>query len=309
MTKQRIVVEENFSGMGTDLGVVVVTEATRENDARGAIAVARQRLAGMEEIFSRFLPESELSAHNASCGTYRVASAEFCHIARAALRYHALTAGLYDPRVIGHLERFGYATDFRTGSHVPASAASLADLSRPLSDDLDVRGSEVRFGARMDFAGIVKGYAADRVAVLLARSGFPDHLVDMGGDVRTGGRPADSERWHIAIEGVPAGQLVLAFTDGALATSGVSRRKWEQGGKRFHHLVDPRNPEAQDFTLRTVSVVTTEAIDADVWAKTLFLLGKDAGLAYAKERAIAALFLDYSGNVTVTPALAQYRAR
>jgi thiamine biosynthesis lipoprotein len=85
--------------------------------------------------------------------------------------------------------------------------------------------------------------------------------------------------------------------DEAVATSGIVRRKWEAGGKRFHHIVNPFSPKAFSFALQSVSVVSESVEEGDVWAKTLFVMGLEKGLEYADSRSLKAFFVDADTRV------------
>ena len=58
--------------------------------------------------------------------------------------------------------------------------------------------------------------------------------------------------------------------------------------------------------LRTVSVIAKNTENADGRAKTLVLMGKEKGLEFAKKNKIAAIFLDYKGNIFIAPEAKQY---
>ena len=86
---------------------------------------------------------------------------------------------------------------------------------------------------RLDLGGIGKGFAAERVAELLALTG--PSLVSAGGDVAVRGVPTEGT-WAVAVDDT----LTLGLTRGGLATSGRDRRRWRRGGVEQHHLIDPR---------------------------------------------------------------------
>jgi thiamine biosynthesis lipoprotein len=86
-----------------------------------------------------------------------------------------------------------------------------------------------------------------------------------------------------------------------LATSGISKRKWEIAGQKFHHLINPKEPENFLFELKTVTVILSTTEEADVWAKCLFLMGKEGAIIYARENDMAAIILDYRGSAWISP--------
>jgi thiamine biosynthesis lipoprotein len=119
----------------------------------------------------------------------------------------------------------------------------------------------------LDLNGVVKGLAADEALALVGRDGF----VSAGGDVAV--------RGGASVE-LPGGE-VLRVTNGAIATSGTTRRG--------AHLVDPRTgkPPVSPWTEVTVAAFT--CLEADVAAKAAFILGDD-GPAWLDLRGLAGRF-------------------
>lgn len=99
---------------------------------------------------------------------------------------------------------------------------------------------------------------------------------------------------------------MLEISNRGIATSGISRKKWTIGGKKFHHLVNPKNPDYYSYELRSVSVIAKNTEEADGRAKTLVLMGKCAGLEFAKKNRISAIFFDYRGNIFISPEAKTY---
>lgn len=289
--------------MGTDLGVLIVVATEAEaNQAVTDLLIVQDLYRRLEKIFSRFDPESELSFINARIGAMVPASAEMRDVASRSLVHFRETDGLFDPRIIGALEVAGYARDFKQGDFTPVGTSEAVALTRPLAEDLVVDGEKILFSCRMDFSGIVKGYATDRAAEWLRSRGWKHFLVDSGGDMYAAGRPPETEQWHISIEGADEGIIYLLLSDSAVATSGISRRKWERDGKRFHHLIHPAHLQDFAFDLRTVSVLSPTAEQADVTAKVLFVQDETARQTFARDRRIGAIFLAYSGKIVVSEA-------
>jgi thiamine biosynthesis lipoprotein len=131
----------------------------------------------------------------------------------------------------------------------------------------------IQFDVPMDFSGIAKGYILDIMAQRLARDGWNDFLVDAGGDMVVNGKNRKGSNWHIDIENIPEGELLIKVSGKAIATSGITRRQWESpDGKRYHHLIHPKHPYSFSFDLLSVTAISTSAERADFLAKTLFLM-------------------------------------
>ena len=76
-----------------------------------------------------------------------------------------------------------------------------------------------------------------------------------------------------------------------MATSGDYRNFYELAGRRIHHEIDPRTRAPAAHRLASVTVVHPQCREADALATALFVLGPEAGLAWARARQLAALFV------------------
>lgn len=219
-----------------------------------------------------------------------------------------MSGGLYDPRIIVFLEEIGYDKSFGTPDFSPKEVdrKRLKKISGELNQDLVIENNQIFFRKRMDFSGIAKGFITDKAAFFLKERGWQNFLVDSGGDMYAAGLNHDGEKWKIALEGVPEKKMIICLSGRGIATSGISRKKWEIGGKKYHHLINPHNPTKFSFTVRTVSVIEKNTENADGRAKALVLMGKEKGMEFAKKNKIAAIFLDYKGNILVSPEAKKY---
>lgn len=134
----------------------------------------------------------------------------------------------------------------------------------------DASGSAFRVrrpDGRWDLDGVVKGWAADRAARVLAGHGLHDYCLNAGGDVAVAGSPGDDRPWHVAVRSPESADTMLAVleaTDGGVATSGA----YERGA----HIVDGRTDEPATG-LRSATVVADDLTTADLLATAVFALG------------------------------------
>jgi thiamine biosynthesis lipoprotein len=299
-----------FRALGTDVFLEMVLDGSGEKEkteASSDLLEAKNIFFEKEKIFSRFDQNSEISKLNKNLSVWLSASLDIRYLSERALRYNEKSGGLYDPRIIAVLEKIGYERDFRGTDF---SKLELPDefekISEKLEKDLKIRDGEVFFGRRMDFSGIAKGYIVDQAAEFLKKKGWKNFLVDAGGDMGISGLNNEGEKWKISIEGVPEKKMMLEISDRGIATSGISRKKWTIAGKKFHHLVNPKNPNEYSYELRTVSVIAKNTESADGRAKTLVLMGKEKGMDFARKNNVAAIFLDCEGDILVSPEARQY---
>lgn len=299
------VVTGQFRAMGTTGSVeIVLGENQTVAAAEQAVQAVGNIFHAQEKIFSRFDSASELSRLNQSLGEEKAISDEMLAVLQICLNYCGESCGYFDPRIISQLEQIGYDKDFLSNDLnseqeiIVANAANGARLSEDII--LDASKQTVILKKRVDLAGAVKGYALDRAAQALHAQGFANFLLEAGGDMSAAGKNSAGEAWRIDVEGVSAGKIMLELTEAGIATSGISRRRWNRGGQKVHHLVNPKQPDQFASDLRTVTVIAESATIADCEAKTLFLMGLERGQERARQKGIKALFLTYRGVVYVS---------
>ncbi len=302
------VVRKQFKKFGTEIDFqIVVVDDSQISQAEKNLEQAEKKCDEIEKIFSRFRQDSEISKINSQLGIYFQASPQLLEIAKSALKYHEETQGYFDPRIISQLEDSGYASDFaQVGSVKLFEKKQEVDFRRQLESDLVIKNEQIAFFERMDFAGIVKGYAADQIADFFSSCGWKNFLVDCGGDMFFAGKDKNENPWYIDIEGIAYQNLMLELRQKGIATSGIGKRKWEIEGKRFHHLVNPKNPAQYSFELKSVTVVARSTCQADIWAKTLFIMGSAEAKEFSQEKELACAILDYRGGAWISTELKKY---
>ena len=224
---------------------------------------------------TRFSADSELSAFNASAGSWRDVSPELESLLRESLRAFETSSGLVNVAVLRSLEAIGYARPF--AERQPVATELRACPLPPLPDVLVVRpgAAHLEPGAGIDLGGIAKGWLADRLAVLLG----PNTLANLGGDLSARGMGPGGDGWPVGLGGV----TVLLRDQGA-ATSSVRRRRWSV---EHHHLIDPRTGLPAQTGLEEVSVVAANGVEAEVITKTALLAGPEVAPAYCAAHALA----------------------
>ena len=238
------------------------------DDADGAFDAAEAEFERLEQVMSRFRPDSELSQLNESGVLH--ASLDLVDVVERALEARERTSGRFDPTVHDAVVAAGYD---RTFTEVAAESEEAAGAAAACGGRVTVDGDRIELepGYRLDLGGIGKGFAAERVALQLALTG--PCLVNAGGDIAVRGTPADGY-WPVGIEDGPT----IGLAGAGLATSGVDRRRWRRGDRELHHLIDPRSGTPATTDLLRVTAVGRDAVDAEVLAKVLLLDGEQAAI-------------------------------
>lgn len=299
-----------FRSMATQVRV----ESAAGSGARTAVQDLFRRV---EASCTRFVADSPLMQANAAAEDWHVVPAECFAAVSEAAAAHAITDGLFDPRVLASLVALGYdhTLPFRLGPDAVADAlvtdgpAVLPSLHRSWSPGLDAARRAVRIGPDpIDLGGIGKGLAVRWAAELLRRDDGSAFLVEAGGDLFAGGAGPDGGGWRIGVENPRGGRrpvAVLSLTDTACATSSRRLRSWHVEGRSVHHLIDPRTGASADGGLRSVTVVGPDAALAEVWSKALLIAGPDAAVL-ADAEGLAALWVRDDDVVGMSEAMSQH---
>jgi len=270
-------------------------------DDRAAAAVLAEAVAEVERLearYSRYRETSLLAEINrvALVGGSIEVDPETASLLDYAATCHAESGGLFDV-TSGILRR---AWRFAEG-RLPAPGEVEALLPRVGFGKLVWQRPRLAFpvpGLELDFGGIVKEYAADRVAGRLQAAGAPHALVNLGGDVRVAGPRADGGPWRIGIRHPRrAGELVgqVALREGALSTSGDYERCIEIDGIRYGHVLDPRTGWPVRF-MASASVVAPLCVLAGS-ASTIAMLRGEAGAGWLEGLGLPCLWVDVDGRM------------
>jgi len=299
-----------FSAMATNVEVRVIDPGETANQQMGAVL---ELFREVEHACTRFDPSSPLMVANSSPDEWHEVPEVLLRAISAATIAHEATGGLFDPRVLGRLVDLGYDRSLPwDDGRVEVDRASTGEGAIPDGrwlPDIDRRHSAVRIGPTpIDLGGIGKGFAVTRAAELLHDSGA-GYLVNAGGDIYVGGEGPDDGHWLVGVED-PAGSddpvAVLQIRDRACATSSTRRRHWQVDGRAVHHLIDPRTGRSSESGLSSVTVLAADTTMAEVWSKTLFLVGGLGICAEATRRGLAALWIYDDGTVGRSPEMATH---
>lgn len=264
------------------MGTRVYVEVWDENAAHGeaSIDAVMSEMHRIDDLMSHYKPDSQLSRINAHAAEGPVVvDAELFDLIRRSTHFSEITRGAFDITYAS----VGYLYDYRAHVH-PSEAQIKAALPGVNWRNLqfDAAAHSVRFerpGMRIDLGGIGKGYAVDRGIELLRQRGVARALVTAGGDSRIigdrFGRP-----WLVAIRHPDDPEKVVTripLSDAAISTSGDYERYFEEGGVRYHHIIDPHTGHSAS-KVRSATIIGPTATDTDGMSKTAFILGPEAAL-------------------------------
>ncbi|MEE9315813.1 MAG: FAD:protein FMN transferase, partial [bacterium] len=160
-------------------------------------------------------------------------------------------------------------------------------------------------GMGIDLGGIAKGYAVDAAIKVLKDKNINSAIVNAGGDMYVLGRK-QGKPWRIGIrhprrEGEILGTIEVE--DKAIVTSGDYERFFFSGGKKYHHIINPKTGYPAD-ECQSVTIVAKEATFADGLATGIFVLGPKEGMALIENlEGVEGVIVNKEGDVSVSSGL------
>lgn len=276
---------------------------------RGAV---EQALAQVVAQMSTWEAASDISRFNgAPASSWHTVPAEFFAVLKCALHWARVSGGAYDPTVGKLVALWGFgAQGAAPAARAPALPSALLTTHAQVGFtriQIDSHGRRVwqPGGLALDFSGIAKGFAVDHAITALRALGLHSLLLEIGGELRACGQRPDGLPWRAAIstDTDEASDTPLVLRDMAVATSGNAWHSLEHQGLRYGHTIDPRTGAPASHGLQAVTVLHPECMQADALATALYVLGPDAGMAFAAEHQLAAHFA-LAQRALISPAFA-----
>lgn len=286
----------SFGAMGSpcELQLYAAQEAIAQNLAQQAIADVQR----LEKKYSRYRADSFLSKVNVAAeqgGSIEVDD-ETASLLNYADTCYQQSDGLFDI-TSGVLRK---AWNFK--SKIIPSEQDIAPLLVKVGwHKVHWQAPVIAFesGMELDFGGIVKEYAADRVAAFCWNSGIHHGLVNLGGDVRVIGPHPNGTPWRIGIQHPRAeggtALKTIELASGAVATSGDYERCMTINGKKYGHILNPKTGWPVSH-LATVTVVADYCVLAGS-ASTIAMLKAKHAPHFLADMGLSHLWGDTKGNM------------
>jgi FAD:protein FMN transferase len=285
--------------MGTRITVELWSDDKAKADQ--AIDAVLDEMRHIDESMSTYKPTSEVSQVNAKAadGPMKI-SKELFDLLVTAKQYSVITDGAFDITYAS----VGYLYNFP--KHVRPNEAQIAQALPAVNFRhilLDAANQTVQFsqkGVRIDLGGIAKGYSVDKGIEVLQSRGFTRAFVSAGGDSRIIG-DRFGKPWMVGIRDPRKGEgeviARIPLIDAAISTSGDYERFFDEGGVRYHHIIDPHTGHSAS-KVRSATVIGPYATRTDGLSKTAFVLGPEKAMEiYNRIDDIDAIIVKLDGTV------------
>lgn len=256
-------------------------------NAQAAADAAQAEIVRLDELLSIGNEDSEVSLINKNGGG--VLSEDVSALTEYALMLYHLTGGAYDMTILPVMELWGFTSsnysvpdDESLKNTLGLCDSGMVTYMR-VSDNITTEKYmlELLDDQGIDFGGLAKGYATDRLVQIFDSYNVKSAYFSLGGNVYCYHRKTDGSDWNIAIEN-PLGTAdylgAVRVHDKAVVTSGGYERYFEQDGKQYHHIIDPATGYPAESGLISVTVVSSDGTLADGLSTACYVLGLDESM-------------------------------
>ncbi len=284
--------------------------------AQKAIDSSMEEMRRVEQKMSCFLPGSEVSRINREpllegkkgsplAEGWMPVSDELFSLLEESVLLSKLTKGSFDITVFPLWKIWKFRGE---NPEVPDKGKIEKVLKFVNYESMMLKNGKISFarkGMGIDLGGIAKGYAVDAAVNVLKKKNIDSAMVNAGGDIYVLGRK-QGKPWRIGIrhprrEGEILG--IIEVEDMAIVTSGDYERFFFSGGKRYHHIINPKTGYPAD-ECQSVTIVAKEATFADGLATGIFVLGPKEGMALIENlEGVEGVIINKEGDVSASSGL------
>lgn len=261
----------------------------------------------INQSMSTYLPTSDISRINEGDTTV-VVDSMFLEVFQLSKEIHKVTNGYFDPTVgtLVNAWGFGPGISLEMDSIIVDSLLNFVGLDK-IMVEADNRIKKEKPEIQLDFNAIAKGYAVDRLAVLLDHKGIEDYLIEVGGEVIAKGSNRIKEKpWVVGVDDPQAEQdrsikLAIQIKDRALASSGNYRkfRLDSVTGQKYVHTIDPKTGFTKNSNILAVTVLSATCAKADAYATAFMAMElNDSQSMITRQQGLDAyiIYLDEEGT-------------
>ncbi len=243
-------------------------------------------LSSLEKEFSVNKESSFVNKFNAGKnGQSQTLSNRAIEIFNEALECYEFSNGKFNPSVYSLSKLWQFAPGFPVGNFTPPSQIEIDQTinngsldftnSLTLSGNLLTKNNE---NMQLDFGGIVKGYAVDKIAKILTDGGHKEGYVNAGGSSM---RILSCESLGVTH---PRSQgEILNITNlpdnVSVSTSGDYQKYYTYNGQRYSHIINCQTGYPSNTGILSATIICPDGTFADAISTALCLCDYDQAIA------------------------------
>lgn len=261
----------------------------------------------VNQSLSTYIPTSDISKINQGKADFAV-DHMFKEVFELSKGIYKTTDGYFDPTVGTLVNAWG----FGPGNLVLLDSTKVDSLMQFVGMDKVKLNDKNRIVKKvpniyLDFNAIAKGYAVDRLAIMMDEIGIEDYLLEVGGElVGKGINQIKQKPWVVGIDDpqVEEGRklkILIELKNKALASSGNYRkfRLDSITGRKYVHTIDPKTGYTKNANTLGVTVLANSCAVADAYATAFMAMDLDQTLNFLSsqnELEAYIIYLDENGH-------------
>lgn len=288
-----------------------VTQKIYGSNAKKAAKSVTARLKEIESKMTIHASGGEVDNLNALAGIKAATlSEETLYVLEKSEEYSKLSEGAFDITIGPMVKAWGINS---SNPRIPTEQEieelkKLVDYRTLLIEKESLQARLQKPGQLIDLGAIAKGYAGDEAIKIYKNYGIESAYINLGGNVIVLGTKPDGSLWRIGIRNPrePSGvyMATIDIADKSIVTSGDYERYFEEGGRIYHHILDPKTGYPAQSGLIGVTIIADLAIDADALSTSCFVMGIEKGMKLIESLSgIEAIFITENKEVYITSGL------
>ncbi|MDE6338912.1 MAG: FAD:protein FMN transferase, partial [Muribaculaceae bacterium] len=209
---------------------------------------------------------------------------DFIRVYIMSKQVNKISDGAFDPTLSPLITAWGFGKGHQATADTIAIDSILQfvgiNKTRLSHDALIKDDNRIEF----NFSAIAKGYGCDVVAEMLIKNNVEDFLIEIGGEIRAGGKNPEGGDWRISIDRpilskdkeLHESQVIISTSDVGLATSGNYRNFHNsKSGSVYGHVISPATGRPVTTDVISATVIAPSAMEADALATAFMAIGSE----------------------------------
>ncbi|MDA3616185.1 FAD:protein FMN transferase [Polluticaenibacter yanchengensis] len=279
---------DTIVSMTTSLQVTILYDEKKPEVAKKIIKESYKEADRIINIISAWQNNTELYKVNSNAGIAPVTVCdELYYLVKRANRISDMTEGLFDV-TFASLDKIWYFD--KPIDKLPDETTiknSVKNINYRFIE-LDEKNKTIYIrnkGTKIELGAIGKGYVVNKMKLKLQELGINNGIVNAGGDLVAWGKNESGEPWKIGVTDPNNTKKYLGWfrvDNSAVATSGSYERFALINGEKYSHIIHPKTGWPVKG-IQSVTILSPDVEMCDSIATSVFLLGKDEGLAFVNQ--------------------------
>ncbi len=257
-------------------------------------------LLDMEKTYSKYRSDSAIFKFNSlATGEILDIPDEMAKLIQQTLTFSQITDGAFDITTSSLSDLW----QVKSSSVPPERSQIKKALQQTGYEKIKLKNNLLtKTEANIDFGGVLKGMAADKVRTIATKHGITSGIINLGGNVCLVGSKS-GKPWTVGIVNPFSPSevyLTVNANDTNVITSGAYQRYFEYEGKTYHHILSPKTGCPAETDVASATVISNDGALADALATAIFVLGSERGMEIAKKQDTNVIIIKKDGSVIAT---------